>query len=122
MIRCFRCAFFFVTTGLDPVVHADVWQPKPRGESFRATLLHGLPDQKGVHARLRRAMSGNDDAEIRSRGAPSRPSVAHQQAKPRRRFARVIPKSGVRFSDKITRKKEQGSGAPKGALSNHVRD
>jgi hypothetical protein len=32
----------------------------------------------------------------------------------------MTPKSGVRFSDKITRKK-QGSGAPKSALSNHVR-
>jgi hypothetical protein len=44
-----------------------------------------------------------------------------RSAHPTKRFQRVIPKSGVRFSDKITRKREQGSGAPKGALSNHVR-
>jgi hypothetical protein len=33
----------FVTTGLDPVVHAEMQFLKPFGESAQATLPHGLP-------------------------------------------------------------------------------
>jgi hypothetical protein len=44
----------------------------------------------------------------------TRPSFAHHHAKKESPPARMIPKSGVRLSDKIMRTKE-GSGAPKGA-------
>jgi hypothetical protein len=34
-----------VTTGLDPVAHADVQRIKQRGESRQASAPHGLPGQ-----------------------------------------------------------------------------
>src|ERR1700722_4671630 len=36
---------FLVTTGLDPVVHAEMQLRKPFGNSKRASPPHGLPDQ-----------------------------------------------------------------------------
>ena len=57
-------------------------------------------------------MSRVPNSKNRSRDAP-----APELCQPRRRFAsgsRMIPKSGVRFSDQIMPKKE-GSGAPRGA-------
>ena len=40
-----RTGLSIVTTGLDPVVHADVQRIKRRGESRQANAPHGLPDQ-----------------------------------------------------------------------------
>ena len=60
----------------------------------------------------------NDAAQILSRRDP-RPSFANHNAKIDSPPARMIPKSGVRFSDKIMRG-EEGGGAPKGA-SNQFR-
>jgi hypothetical protein len=63
-----------------------------------------------------RVKPGNDDVRDRSRDAYA--SEACLPPRPKRRFAprqqRVIPKSGVRFSDEITRRNEGGE-APKGA-------
>ena len=44
----------------DPVVHAEGQQTPTRTRI--AAQPHGLPGQKGVHTRLRRAMPGNDEA------------------------------------------------------------
>ena len=45
ILRHPRAFLSFVTTGLDPVVHADVQRIKQRGESERASFPHGLPGQ-----------------------------------------------------------------------------
>jgi len=39
------CATLLVTAGLDPAVHADGGSEKPLGNSDRASLPYGLPDQ-----------------------------------------------------------------------------
>jgi len=38
-----QAAHSFVTTGLDPVVHAEMQLFKTHGEAERAALPHGLP-------------------------------------------------------------------------------
>jgi hypothetical protein len=57
-----------------PVVHAERPHGKPHRQSY--FTFAWIAGQKGVHARLRRAMPGNDDVKKRSRGAFLRPSFA----------------------------------------------
>jgi hypothetical protein len=57
-----------------------------------------------------RVKPGNDDVKNRSRDALTRPSFAHHHdARKDSLPARMIPKSGVRFSDKIMRTKGKRS-------------
>src|ERR1700691_5994433 len=53
-----------VTTGLDPVVHIDVQRIEQRGAGIPVSALAAwIAGLKGVHARLRGAMLGNDEIE-----------------------------------------------------------
>ena len=53
-----------VTTGLDPVVHAEVQLRKPFGHSKWASPPHGLPDHRRTkRRRSSKAMSGNDEGK-----------------------------------------------------------
>jgi hypothetical protein len=60
----------FVTTGLDPVVHAEARQTE---NARRNTSEPSL----GMDCRVK---PGNDETENRSRGAVTRPSYANDQA------------------------------------------
>ena len=82
----------FVTTGLDPVVHAD--GPIPQVPSFHPAITHKLSRRmdcrafvrrrivaggcRAVTTARRRVKPGNDDTRVHSRDAHSHPRLAHK--------------------------------------------
>ena len=63
-----------VMPGLDPGIHDEIPQAEAILMQF-AAKPHGLPGHKGVHARLRRAMPGNDSREASGRVVLNAPSA-----------------------------------------------
>jgi hypothetical protein len=124
-----------VTTGLDPVVHADSRRERATKKCIRPGRMDCRIIGERSDAVLRTAMSGNDEMKSHSRGAIPRPSFANaatlkceESGAIRKRrggacfslcaYARFARSRVSLRSTQATKKNNKGSGTPTDALSN----